>query len=207
MNRKVINCSAKLSLIEPFDPSSDNLAPWLTAQCREHHYQWILIQSLEGVLWGCFEHDALKFGGPSEDADVMASRLTSLLDPQNLIQVRSFSDTRELFVWRHKGNTLKGRVISDGENGTSDNARWNLCLDEDQLLWGDSCERVTANGISLLERGKGLQQWLPLSDTLQDLHSGSIPRCKLNVRHYLEECPESGQIVFVCGRLKGLAIA
>ncbi|MBX9692106.1 MAG: hypothetical protein K2Z81_06965, partial [Cyanobacteria bacterium] len=129
MGRKVISCNAVVKLIEPF--AIPDVQQWVSEKCRTDGYEWLLIHSLEGTLWGRFEQGELKLALPT-DASPSDDPVASLLLQENIIQLRLFCADKELFLWRTSDGKLRGRVIEDTED--LKNNRWNLCLDETQLL-------------------------------------------------------------------------
>lgn len=204
MNRKVNPCQASIRLIEPFN--NIDMCQWIIEQCKTDKYNWLLIHSLEGVLWGKFDHDQnlLKFALPNNSSSDQDEVQRSLLQYENIIQLRLFCTSKELFLWRTHDDKLRGRIIEESQS-TTNSPFWTLYIDEEHFLWGNDNKKVSSECTQLTEAGKGLEQFVPIE--IVESSNNRNKRLKLKIRNYLEEMSDSGQVILSCGRLTDLSLA
>lgn len=183
MKREITAGLRQIQSLPVPDNLETELRPWLTAQARTFHLNWMLAHADDGVIWGEIRDDGLHL---SSDA---FPDISPPLRAVTLQQARLLGRTAELLLWRD-GAGWRARVIQDG---TGENGEY---YDESHLLWGDRAEDHKDGFLLLRQGNEGLRHAPPLP---QD---APLP-ARLRVRHYLAYDPD-GQAYIAFSRLVAL---
>ncbi len=190
MTRKVEDRSASVESLGVVT-GEPTLAAWLLEQSAEHGgAPWLLAHAEDGVIWGRVQDGQLL---TSHEA---APGLAPALDAATLWTARLFGEQAELLLWR-EDDGLHGRWIVDLDGGS---APWSASLDEEQILWGDTCEAAPHEFTILADGAQGLVHVAPLRVTARGQQDRPL---RLQVRHYLA-ADETGAERVVASRLVGL---
>jgi CRISPR-associated protein (TIGR03984 family) len=179
-----MNNSSKSAIVTPLKIASADLSDqnslkrWIEEQREKYDLQYLIAHAEDGVIWGRFQESELvtaeslwvKFPIPS-------------LQPISLQQCRIFGKDAEVMLWR-QDRGWQARVIQEAQEAH--------CIIEEQMLWGDTVEKVD-NGFTLLTDGQqGLRHALPITG-IRENQSRTEPSQKqakrhtrLHVKHYID---------------------
>lgn len=159
-------------------PAGPDLSAWLTETSAGA--RWLLAHTYSGVVWGRRGEAGWAFSrGAQTNAAAPA--------PAELLMLRAFGPTAEVFVWR-VADGLHARRLSDVEGATGE------ACDEAQVLWGTKRHSPAAHGFSPLADGEeGLVHAPPLDIPDQLLGGNDAHRpARLYLRHYLTRDKKTG---------------
>lgn len=170
--------------------SQQRIADWLAGQKT---YKWLLAHCYDGVVWG--EYTAEGWQTSSGYANSPALRWETLLE------LRLFSETQELFVWR-VGDGFRGRAINDTEGDLHE------YYDEAQILWGSEVDeekqKKAPEGFTVVVDGQQqLKHVVPISDDKLTFVKDKQPfrPLRLHLRHYVKQDDETGLALVEVSRL------
>lgn len=179
---------------DPPAPAADVLQ-WLADQ--DAGLSWLLATTHGVVVWGRKGDDGWRLSDGSR-----------VLPGENLLDLRAFGESAEVFVWRDASG-LRARRRVDGQGNELDT------LEETQLLWGtepDPESQPHAGFFPLRDGEQGLRHAPPLAldesyfvrpageGEEQDAHYGHRP-ARLRLRHYIGEDKDTGVARIVDTRL------
>jgi CRISPR-associated protein (TIGR03984 family) len=153
---------------------------------------WVLAHCDDGVTWG-----RLKSGGWHLGSAVFPD-LSPQPSPTNLQEMRLFSRTHEVHIWRADGG-FRGRIVRDDGPVVGDDP---TCpVDETRILLGTRVLHQR-NGFTRLGDGRGAEQAVPVELSQIDVSHPPV----LRVRHYFTRDRQTGAVFVVLTRLVDLEV-
>jgi CRISPR-associated protein (TIGR03984 family) len=142
---------------------------------------YLLAFADDGVVWGKFENETLKYSTP--------------LNFITLQTLHLFGDKGELRIWRVE-DILKGSLLIDAPEKDGE------AYDISYMLWGTQVDE-SGKTFSIVSDGRqGLRHAVPLPLKVSDtLHGRPL---RITVRNFLSE-DETGQVFVDCSRLLGVS--
>lgn len=172
MEREIVRCDYDIQEIGNVAGLDSDPGAWLAEQAHAHGLTTLLAHAYDGVIWGTMKGTSLLLAPATFG-------MSPALRPETLQQARLFAGDAELMAWRDGAGPWRARLLRDGPG-----VGHGWCLDEDQMLWGDTAERGPEDEFTLVADGQqGLRHAVPLTG-IRFPGSGQRP-LRLGVRHYL----------------------
>ncbi|MCB8944044.1 MAG: TIGR03984 family CRISPR-associated protein [Ardenticatenaceae bacterium] len=169
----------------------DDVWVWLEKEGEKLQPAYLLGHTLDGVFWGQMIDGKLQIMLTDHNR-VIPFNQAMFFDL--LCELRLFSKTAELHLWRQNGN-WQASLIQDGTG--------NECeyIDEAQMLWGTYAEKVGEQFTLMSDGIQELYHAVPFAhDKIPVAEDGSHRPLRLRVRHYLAD-DEMGRVRIAYSRL------
>ncbi len=167
------------------EPPGADMGAWLEHQ--PDAFEWLLAHTYSGVVWGRRVVGQWRL---SSDIGSDYPQLTA----SNLLEMRLFGPTGELFVWR-TSQGLGARTLFDEEVKVD-------CQDEKQMVWGTRGRRLNDQFTELIDGQQGLVTAVPFPlAELKFNEAETFRPVRLCVRHYITAHEETGLARITLSRL------
>jgi CRISPR-associated protein (TIGR03984 family) len=181
---------ATIVQIDPVDCSdlTAGLGNWVTRQLEETGF--VLAHFDDGVVWGKLIDSALV------TSNEFAPEISPPFRLDTLQQAFIFGKRSEIRLWKDELDNWKARRVSDVEDNTGDNYRF----DEYQILWGTKLKQECPNDFSWISeaRQQGMEHVVPVKVDDAQLKARQL---RLHVRHFINCDGETGQARVFLSRL------
>lgn len=194
-----MKCSVKNVKVQPINttvstkPINDfDVLSWLGEQGEP--YDYLLAHTFDGVVWGYRPEDTWLLSCDIEGAP------SPPLITEELLELRLFGPSAEVFVWRGEGHVFHARTIEDAVD-RPDQFQEYASYDEPQILWGTKASPLENGFVKMEDGSQGLAHAVPLPDVTEATDFRFVRPVQLCLRHYVQQDAESGMARVMMSRL------